>query len=143
MVARDLRELVAQRAAASPDDPPLRAHAVGLGDGGRVCERRTQAFRLGLEVRVERQLLRHEERRDEDDARAAVGREPAGEVERMLRLAAAEERDHDAPVADRGSPPGEAAGPAAESADVRALHRIWYGTLARITPGSTSRSRLT
>jgi len=143
VVARDVGELASERAAPRPDDPPVGVHAVRLGDGGRVCERRAQGLRLRVEVRVERQLLRNEERRDEDDARTAVGRDPAGEVERVLRLATAEERDDDAPIADRGRPPREPAGLPAESADVRTLHRIWYGTLARMTPGSTRRSRLT
>jgi hypothetical protein len=49
-----------------------------------MVERRPE---LGeIEVRVERQLLRHHQRRDEHDARAAVGSEPAREVERVLGL---------------------------------------------------------
>jgi hypothetical protein len=75
-------------------------------------------------VRVERQLLRHDERRHEDDMGAAVGCEPAGEVERVLGLGAAEERHDDAPVADGGGPAGEPAGAAAHGPEVRPSHRI-------------------
>ena len=50
-------------------------------------------------MRVERQLLVDEQRRDEDDARATVGGEPAREVERVLGLRPAEQRHDDAAVA--------------------------------------------
>ena len=70
-----------------------------LGDRRRAVEPRTQRRDLTPKLRVERQLPLDDERRDEDDARAAVGGEPAGEVERMLRLVPSEQRDDDAPVA--------------------------------------------
>ena len=76
-----------------------------------------------MEVRVQRQLLGHDERSDEDDARTAVSGESAREVECVLGLVPAEQR-HD----DR-----------AEMLD----HSTWYGTLARITPGSKSSNRFT
>jgi hypothetical protein len=142
VVARDLRELPPECAVARADYLPMRRDAVRLGDGSRVCERRAECLELEVEVRVEWKLLRDDEWRDEHDVRTAVGREAAGEVERMLRLGAAEERHDDAAIADRGRAPGDAARPPAETTDVRPLHRIWYGTLARMTPGSTSSSRL-
>jgi len=144
VILRHLGELLAERALARADDPADRRCAVRLGDGGRVLERPAERPDLVLEMRVERQLLRGDERRDEHDSCAAVGGEAAGEVERMLGLRPAEERHDDAAVADGGRAPSEAAGLAAEGAQVRAAHhRSWYGTLARMTPGSRSRSRFT
>jgi len=58
-------------------------------------------------VRVQRQLSLDDERSDEDDLRAAVGGEPAGEVEGVLGLLLVEQRDDDAPVADRLCPQRE------------------------------------
>jgi hypothetical protein len=81
---------------------------------------------LAVEVRVERQLLRNDERRDEDDVGAAVGCEPAGEVERVPGLGAAEERHYDAPVADRRRPPGEPVDAVQPGSDRGQPHRrIW------------------
>ena len=90
MILRRLGELLAEGALARADDPADRGGAVRLGDGRRVLERLAERLDLVLEVRVERQLLRGDERGDEDNARAAVGGEAAGEVERVLRLGAAE-----------------------------------------------------
>jgi hypothetical protein len=119
----DAGELVSERSFTRADDQAADADPVGVGDRRRVVERRLQGPDLVVEVRVERELLGHDERSDEDDARAAVGSEPAREVERVLGLVPAEQR-HD----DR-----------AEMLD----HSTWYGTLARITPGSNRSSRLT
>ncbi len=80
MVVRDLGQLAAEGAVARADDLPAGGDAVRLRDRGGMPECSAQALLLVLEVRVERQLLRHDERRDEDDARAAVGGEPAREV---------------------------------------------------------------
>jgi len=144
VILRHLGELLAEGTLARADDPADSGDAVRLGDGRRVLERPAERLDLALEVRVERQLLRGDERGDEDHARPAVGGEATGEVERVLGLGAPEERHDDAAVADGGRAPGEAAGRAVECAQVRALHhRSWYGTLARMTPGSSSRSRFT
>ena len=124
MVAGHLRELAPERAVARPDDGAVRAHPVRLGDRGRLRERLAEGLDLGVEMGVERQLVRDDERCDEDDARTPVGGEPAGEVERVLGLGAAEERNDDAAVPEPS-------------------HSSWYGTLARMTPGSSRRSRLT
>ena len=72
--------------------------AVRLRDGGRLRQRLAQRFDFGIEVGVERELLGNDERRDEHDVGAAIGREAAGEVERVLGLGATEERDDDAAV---------------------------------------------
>ena len=74
-------------------------------------------------MRIERQLAVDDERSDEDDPGSAIGREPAGEVQRMLGLLSVEQRHHDAAIGPH-------------------LMR-WYGTEARITFGSTSSSRFT
>jgi hypothetical protein len=124
VVARDLGELVPERPIASADDLPVRCDAVRLGDGGCVRERGTECLELAVEMRIERKLLRDDQRRDEYDVRTAVGRQAAGEIERMVRLGAPEERHDDAAVPDRGRAAGEAAGPSADTADVRPLHRI-------------------
>jgi hypothetical protein len=118
----DLGEVVSERALARADDPAPDADAVRVGDRRRVVERRLQYDELGVEVRVERQLLRNDERRDEDDLGAAVTGEAAGEVEGVLGLLTAEQRDDDAAVADRGRPPREAAGAARKRMEVRTLH---------------------
>jgi len=119
----DVGEVVPERTFARADDQPANADAVRVGDRRRAVERRLQCSDLVVQVRVERELLGHDERGDEDDERAAVGGEPAREVERVLGLVPAEQRHHDR----------------AEVLD----HSTWYGTLARITPGSNRSSRLT
>src|SRR5437763_10039040 len=97
-------------------------------------------------MRVQRQLLRHDERRDEDDGRASVGGEPAGEIQCVLALVATEERNDDAPVANGGGPAREPAGSAPDEAcaleeGARRHRRSREGTLARRTPRSKSRRR--
>ena len=114
MVVRDLRELAAERPLPRADDPTGCTHAVRLGDGGRLVERRAQVGDLGPEVRVEWELLRNDERGDEHDTRAAVGGEPAGEIERVLGLRATEERDDDVAVADRRGAARESLRPPAD-----------------------------
>lgn len=112
MLFDDLGEVVSERTLARADDPPSDADPVRVGDRRRVVERRLQGADLVVQVSVERELLRDDERSDEDDARAAVGGEPAGQVERVLGLVPAEQRHDDAPVPDRGHPPRKTAGTA-------------------------------
>jgi len=143
MVGRHLRELCAERAVSGPGDAPVRGHAVRLGGSGGVRESLAEHGSLFVEVRVKGKLLRHDERRDEHDVGAAVRGETAGEVEGMLGLASAEQRHDNAAVADCRRSPGEPARTAAKGGKVRPpRHRSWYGTLARMTPGSRSSSRL-
>jgi len=126
VVPRHLGELPPEGALACADDAPRGGHAVRLGDRRGVRECAAEVFRFGVEVRVQRKLLGDDERRDEHDPRAAVRREAAGEIERMLGLGAAEERHDDAAVPDRRRAPGEAVRLPAERAEVRlAHHRIW------------------
>jgi hypothetical protein len=73
-------------------------------------------------VGIQGQLARNDERRDEDDPSAAIGGEPAGEIERVLRLLLLEQGHEDAPVGDRACPPRETACAAVERADVREPH---------------------
>jgi hypothetical protein len=88
-------EVVPERTVARADDPPADADTVRVDDRRGMVERRLQGVGLVMEMRVEREFLRHEERSYEDDARAAVGGQAAREVERVLGLVAAEERDDD------------------------------------------------
>lgn len=88
MVVGDLGDLLPDPACAGPDDHAPHAHAVRVGDRRRLVEVLAQLREI--EVCVERQFLVDDERRDENDAGAAVGREPAGEVEGVLRLGEAE-----------------------------------------------------
>jgi hypothetical protein len=126
VVSRRLGELAAERALAGADDAADGGDAVRLGDCAGLVERGAQLAHLTVEVRVERQLLRDDERRDEDDARAAVGGEAAGEVERVVRLLAAEERHDDRPVAHGRGPAGETPCAPADRREVRPLHhRSW------------------
>jgi len=143
MVAGHLGDLPADPARPCADEPAPRPEPVRVRDRGRMIEPIAQRTDLRVEVGVERQRLLDEQRRDEDDAGTAVRGEPAGEVECVLRLVPAEERDDDAPEAGRGRPPENAADSALEPLEVRAPHRSsWYGTLARMTCGSNSSSRL-
>jgi hypothetical protein len=144
VILRHLGELLPEGALACANDPADRGGAVRLGDGRRVVERPAEGLDLAIEVRSERELLRDDERRDEHDPGATVRGQAAGEVERVLRLGPPEERHEDAAVADGGRASGDAAGLPAERAEIRAgHHRSWYGTLARMTPGSRSSSRFT
>ncbi len=101
MILNDLGELGAERAVARADHDAAGGDAVRLGDGCGMGERLVQAFDLRVEVRVQRQLLRYDERRDQHHVRPPVGREPAREVECMLSLGPAEQRHDDAAVAEQ------------------------------------------
>jgi hypothetical protein len=126
VVVRDLGELDPERALARSDDAPRDADPVRVGDRGGVVEPDAELRQLGVEVRVERQLLRDDQRRDEDDVRAAVGGETTREVERVLGLPAAEQRHDDAAITDRGGTAREAARAATNQAKIGKLHRkIW------------------
>ena len=135
MVGGNLGQVAPDGPCTGADDAAPSGDAVRLGDRRRLVEPPEQLPGLALEVGVERQLLRDDERRDENDARAAVGCEAAGEVEGVLRLLAGEERHGNRPVPDSDGTAREAL-PAAG-------HSTWKGTLARITPGSSRSRRLT
>ena len=78
--------VVAQPSRACPQDPAANARAVRRCDRGRSGEPLPQLSQLRSEVRAQRQLVRDDEGRDEDDAGSTVGGELACEVERVLRL---------------------------------------------------------
>jgi hypothetical protein len=140
----DARDLLAETARACSDDLPAHADPVRARHRGGRLEPLLEAAELAVHVRVQRQFSLDEKRRDEDDARAAVGREPAGKVERVLRLFPVEQRHDDRAIGDRSRPAREAPGAAVEQPDVGPPHRSsWYGTEARMTFGSTSSSRFT
>jgi hypothetical protein len=63
-------------------------------------------------VRRQGQLALDDERSDEDDARAAVGRETAREVDRVPGLLDLQQRHDDVPVRDRARPARQPSGAA-------------------------------
>jgi hypothetical protein len=124
VVFGDLRQLAAEGAFARADHDPLGGDPVRLGERRSVVERGVEGADLRVEMRRERQLLRHDERRHQDDARTAVGSEPTGEVERVLRLGAAEQRDHDVPVPDGHGAAGETPCATADGRKVGPAHQM-------------------
>ena len=77
---------------------------------------------LRVEPGVERQLAVDDERRDEHDPCAAVGGEPAREIERVLRLLPREKRHDDRPIRDGLRPARQPPRAAIDGADVGQLH---------------------
>ena len=139
----DACDLLAEASGTRADDLAPHRDAVGARDRSRTLELLLQARERPVHVGVERQLALDNQRPDEDDARAPVGGEPAGEIERVLRLVLVEQRHDDAPVGDRARPPREMLRAVVQQTDIRKPHfRSWYGTEARITFGSKSRRRL-
>ena len=123
MPARDSRGVLAEAARPRAHDLAPHADAVrGRHRGGRL-EPLPQLGEPVVHVGIERQLALDHEWSDEDDAGAAVGGETAGEVERVLRLLAVEQRDGDAAVRDRARPAREMPGATMEEVKVRAPHR--------------------
>jgi len=90
------------------DDFAPHAHAVGSGHRCGGLEPLPDAHELPVEVGIERKLALEHGGRDEDDSRAAVGSEPAGEVDSVLGLRVVEQRDGDGAVRDRAGPAREA-----------------------------------
>ena len=127
VVVGDLGELDAEGALAGAHDLPSHCDTVGLCDRCRVIELLLQLVELASEMRVERELLIDDEERYEHDARTAVRCEAAGEIQSMLRLGPAEERNHDVPIADRRrSPRKPPEAPAGDAEMCGQLHRrIW------------------
>ncbi len=126
MVLGHLGELAAEGAVTRPHDPPAHADAVGVCNRCRPVEGGLQVADLAGEVRLEGQLLRNDERRDEHDVRSAVGGEAAGEIEGMLGLGAAEQRNDDAAISDRRRATRKASGVPAGRAQIREPdHSAW------------------
>jgi hypothetical protein len=127
VVVGHLRELDAEGALARAYDLPPHRDTVGLCDRCRVIELLLQLVELAPEMRVERELLIDHEERYEHDARTAVRGEATSEIQSMLRLGPAEERNHDVPVADgRRSARETPQPPAGDAETCGQLHRrIW------------------
>ena len=140
----DACNLLAEAAGPCANDLLPDVDAVRAGDRGRELQAFLEVPELPVEMRVQRQLALEDGGRDEDDPSTPVGREPAGEVDRVLRLLPVEQRHDDRAVGDRARPAREAPNAAAQQSEIRQPHRIsWYGTEARITCGSTSSRRFT
>jgi hypothetical protein len=119
----DACDVLAEAPRPRADDLLPYADAVRACHSGRGLEPLLQAGEPAVHVCVEGQLALDDERSDEDDPGAAIGREPAGEIERVFRLLPVEQGHDDAPVGDRARPAREAPRPAPQQADVRELHR--------------------
>jgi hypothetical protein len=101
---RDARDLLAEAPRSRTDDLAAHADAVGSGHRSRGLEPLSDAYELPVEMRVERELALEHGRCDEDDSGAAVGREPASEIDRVLGLRVVEQSDDDGAVRDRPRP---------------------------------------
>jgi hypothetical protein len=123
-LGRDARDFLAEAPRPRADDLAPHRDAVRARHRGRRLQSLLQALELPVEVCIQRQLALEDGRGHEDDARAAIGRELAGEVERMLGLLAIEQRHDDGAIGDRARPACEAARAAVQEAYVRQLHRI-------------------
>jgi hypothetical protein len=117
-------DVLAEAAGPGADDLAPHSNAVRACDGCCGLETILQGGERTVHVRVERQLALDDERRNEDDPSAAIGRQPTGEIEGVLRLLPVEQRHDDAPVGDRAGPVREAARSATQRADVGQPHRI-------------------
>jgi hypothetical protein len=122
-LVRDARDFLPEEPRACADDLAPDADAVRRRDCCGRFEPTAQLAELVDEARVERQLPLDEERRDENDPRAAFGGEPAREVERVIRLFSFEQRHDDRPVADRPGATRKPARPAEMEVDVGESHR--------------------
>jgi len=120
---RDARDLVGEATRPRPHDLAAHRDAVRARHRRRGLEPLLEARKRHVEVRVQRQLALEHGRRDENDPRAAVGREPAGEIERVLGLLPVEQGHDDAAIGDRARPAREAPGAAMEQVEVVAPHR--------------------
>ena len=119
---RNARDLLAEASRPRADDLPSHRDAVRTRDRSRALEPLLQAGEHAVHVGVQRQLAVDHQRPDENDARAAIGSEPAGEVESVLRLPLVEQRHDDAPVGDRPRPACEVPRTTLERPDVGQLH---------------------
>lgn len=82
-----------QLAGPSAHDLPVRADAVTLGKRPLAAELDTEHLLLAMEMGIERQLPLDEERREQENARATIGGEPARQVQRVPGVLLVEQRD--------------------------------------------------
>jgi hypothetical protein len=120
----DAGHVLAEAARPRTDDLATHADAVGSGHRSRGLEPLLDTHELPVEVCVERQLALEDGGRDEDDSGAAIGGEPAGEVDRVLGLRVVEQGDDDRAIRDRTRPAREATRATVEDVYVRESHRI-------------------
>jgi hypothetical protein len=99
-LGRDARDPLAETSGTRADDLSPHRHAVRARDGGGTFEPLPQARERAVHVGVERELPLHHQWRDEHDSRPAVGGEPAGEIEGVLRLRLVEQRHDNASIGD-------------------------------------------
>ena len=78
-----------------------RADAVRRGGEARVVEQPVGLGFLGRHLGVDRQVERHDDHAQRDDRRAPLGGESRCEVDRLVRLAARDDRHQDRPVLER------------------------------------------
>jgi len=145
-LVRDARDLVPEQTGASADDLAPHSDSVRRRDRRGGIEPVSECAQLVVEACVEGQLPIDEERRDENDPRAAVRGEPARESEGVLRLLPLEQRHDDRAVGDRPGPPRQPPRAAVEEPDVGQAEShltSGYGTEASRTFGSTRSRRLT
>jgi hypothetical protein len=76
-------------------DLAVRADPVTLGKRPLAAELDTEHPLLAVEMSIERKLPVDEERRQQENARATIGGEPAGQVKRMPVVLLVEQRDDD------------------------------------------------
>jgi hypothetical protein len=117
------RHVLPEAPRARADDLPPHADAVRARHGSRGLEPLLQAAELSVETGIERQLACDDERRDEHDAGASIGREPAGELEGVLRLLPFEQGHEDAPIRDRLRPQHEVPRAPVEPPEIGPPHR--------------------
>ena len=123
-LGRNARDLLAEAPGPCADDLSPHRDAVGARHRLGAPEPLLQTRELPVEVGVDRQLELEDGRRDENDPGAAIGREAAGQIERVLGLLLVEQRHDDAPVGDRARPAREVPRAKVERPDVGQLHRI-------------------
>ena len=99
--------LVDDRAADVPGARDAADHgdAVRVPDCPRLVELLVRLANVVRQLRVEGQIERHLDRRERDDRRAPLRREPAGEVHRLVGCVAGRDRDEDAAELESGGEP--------------------------------------
>jgi len=121
-LVRHAGDLLAEQPRARANDLAAHADAVRARHGRGGVEPAAQLAQLSVEPCVERQLPLDDERRDEDDPRAAFRGEPACEVERVIRLLPIEQRHDDRPIRDRTGATREPSRSAEMEVDVGQSH---------------------
>src|SRR5215475_12836680 len=85
LIGCELRDLDAELAVPGAHDPAVTLNAEALGDGLLLAELGLQRRLFLFEMCVDRKLELDEQRCDQQDAGAMIGRQPAGDLERASR----------------------------------------------------------